>query len=77
MTHTFGNSTLLLHLARGILGFGALVLALKGYDIYGWPALLLLAVSLWALKGCPVCWTIGLFETVAFKILALAEARER
>jgi hypothetical protein len=27
-------------------------------------SLLLLPVALWALKGCPVCWTIGLIETL-------------
>jgi len=69
----FGNRSLIVHLLRGTLGFGSLILALKGYDSVGWPALLLLGVTLWMLKGCPICWTIGLFETVANKILRRSE----
>ena len=73
MAMAFGNRSLGLHLARGVVGVGALVLALRGYDVIGWPALLLVGVTLWMLKGCPVCWTIGLFETLAFKIFAAAD----
>ena len=70
----FGNQSLMVHLARGGLGLGALFLALKGYEIIGWPALLLIGVSIWALKGCPVCWTIGLFETIATKVFRMADS---
>lgn len=70
---TFGNRSLAAHLARGALGIGALVASLRGYEVVGWPALLFLIVSLWALKGCPVCWTIGLFETIAAKVLRTAD----
>lgn len=64
----FGNRSLSIHVVRGAIGLGALIIALKGYDIVGWPALLLIGVSVWALKGCPICWTIGLFETLAAKV---------
>ena len=69
----FGNRSLSIHLARGGLGLGALFVALRGYDVVGWPALLLIGASVWALKGCPICWTIGLFETFAAKILRSAD----
>ena len=72
-TMAFGNRSLAVHVLRGVLGFGSLVLALKGYDIVGWPALLLMGVAVWALKGCPICWTIGLFETLAAKVLMSAD----
>ena len=72
-TMAFGNRSLAVHVLRGVLGFGSLVLALKGYEIIGWPALLLMIVAVWALKGCPICWTIGLFETLAAKILMSAD----
>ena len=72
-TMAFGNRSLALHVLRGVLGFGSLVLALKGYDIVGWPALLLMGIAVWALKGCPICWTIGLFETLAAKVLMSAD----
>ena len=73
---TFGSRSLVVHLARGGIGAAALVLALRGYDIIGWPALGLIAVTLWAFRGCPICWTIGLVETVAFKVLAAHEQPE-
>ena len=72
-TMAFGNRSLAIHVLRGVLGFGSLVLALKGYDIVGWPALLLMGIAVWALKGCPICWTIGLFETLAAKVLMSAD----
>ena len=72
-TMAFGNRSLAAHVLRGVLGFGSLVLALKGYDIIGWPALLLMGIAVWALKGCPICWTIGLFETLAAKVLMSAD----
>lgn len=63
----FGNRTLALHLARGLAGFGALALAVAA-PIPPWWSLLLLPVALIALKGCPICWTIGLFETLALRV---------
>ncbi len=71
---TFGNRSLVVHLVRGGIGAVALAAALRGYDVVGWPALLLIGVALWAFKGCPICWTMGLVETVAFKVLARADA---
>ena len=70
---TFGNRTLSIHLVRGVLGMAAFVAAFRGYDQIGWPALLLLAPSLWLFKGCPMCWTVGLFETAAYRIFASTE----
>lgn len=65
----FASGTLLEHLARGVAGFSALVVALAlGQPGNAWPlvllALLLGGAALLAFRGCPVCWTIGLFETV-------------
>ena len=70
---TFGSRSLGVHLVRGIVGGAALVAALRGYDLIGWPALTLVGVTLWAFRGCPICWTIGLAETIAFKLLAAAD----
>jgi hypothetical protein len=70
----FGNRTILIHLVRGSLGFAALFAAVGCYDVIGWPALLMLPVVLWAFKGCPMCWTVGLFETVAAAIFKRSES---
>jgi hypothetical protein len=61
----FGNRTLIIHLAKGIGGFGALAIALGTMNTTLLPSVVLLPLSLYLLRGCPVCWTIGLFETVA------------
>ena len=73
MALTFGNESLSLHIMRGILGFGALYLALTEYEAIGWPVWLFFGVTVWMLKGCPICWTIGLFETAAYKVLSREE----
>ena len=61
---TFGNRTLALHLIRGAMGFGALAIAVAA-PMSHWASLALIPVALVALKGCPVCWAIGLVETIA------------
>jgi hypothetical protein len=53
---------------RGIIGIGAITraIALGSADAQLWAlpvALGLGAIALLAFRGCPVCWTIGLFET--------------
>ena len=59
----FGNRTVGLHLLRGLAGAAALATAVWVGSI--WLALWLVPATLWAWKGCPTCWTIGLIETLA------------
>ncbi len=73
MAMVYGNRSLRMHLLRGTIGVAALVLALRGYQSVGWPALGLLGITIWMFKGCPMCWTIGLFETLASKIHARSD----
>jgi hypothetical protein len=61
---SFGNTSLAIHLLRGLVGLSSLCLAVWTYRWLGLFSLLFLPVALWALKGCPMCWTIGLFETL-------------
>ncbi len=63
----FGNRSLGMHLARGGVGFLALATTLSN-QAPTWTALILLPIALLALKGCPVCWTMGLIETLALKV---------
>ncbi|MFJ9812561.1 hypothetical protein ACIRTB_30505 [Streptomyces sp. NPDC101158] len=53
------------HLARGAVGFGALIGSLALLPFVGPVSLLLAPVGLVALRGCPMCWAIGLMETVS------------
>ncbi|MGV9264361.1 hypothetical protein ACWDRR_06835 [Kitasatospora sp. NPDC003701] len=61
----FASASLPRHLARGALGFGALIGSFALLPAAGPAALLLLPVGVLALRGCPMCWTIGLIQTVS------------
>lgn len=59
----FASPTLAEHIVRGIVGVGALIGAVV-FASSGWPSLILVALGLAALRGCPMCWTIGLAQTL-------------
>ncbi|MEV6550000.1 hypothetical protein AB0M57_15025 [Streptomyces sp. NPDC051597] len=61
----FASVTVPRHLARGAIGFGALAASLALLPVIGPVSLLLAPVGLIALRGCPMCWIIGLVETVS------------
>ncbi|MER5352819.1 hypothetical protein ABT093_21100 [Kitasatospora sp. NPDC002551] len=61
----YASRTLAGHLARGGVGFAALLGAFALLPFAGPVALLLLPVGLLAFRGCPTCWVIGLLETVS------------
>ena len=66
----FASKGIVEHLARGAVGIGSLIGAVHFAPAYPWLVLAALPVSLFALRGCPTCWTIGLFETVALRAQA-------
>ena len=59
----FASSSLVEHLARGVVGICALNYALSISAQHSVDSLALGGVSLLAFRGCPTCWTIGLVET--------------
>ncbi|MFG3532379.1 hypothetical protein ACGF8B_37475 [Streptomyces sp. NPDC047917] len=61
----FASGTVPRHLARGVAGFGALAGSLALLPVVGPASLLLAPAGLVALRGCPMCWVIGLAETVS------------
>ncbi|MET9736301.1 hypothetical protein ABZZ79_38480 [Streptomyces sp. NPDC006458] len=61
----FASATVPRHLARGAAGFGALAGSLALLPVVGPASLLLAPIGLIALRGCPMCWAIGLVETVS------------
>ncbi|ABE55914.1 hypothetical protein Sden_2635 [Shewanella denitrificans OS217] len=63
----FASSSLTEHLVRGILGLALLWLAIDIAAEQPWASLGLGVLMIIAFKGCPVCWTIGLFETLYLK----------
>lgn len=61
----FASASLPRHLVRGVLGFGSLALAVVLLP-YAWPvSLALLPAGLLALRGCPMCWAVGLMQTLS------------
>ena len=70
----FASKSLLEHVARGLLGGAAFVAVIVFAPVHPW-ALGLLPVGFVLLRGCPACWTIGLFETVAAKLGKISGCR--
>lgn len=64
-TGLFASNTLAGHLVRGAIAFALLYIAISQQHQHPWWALLAGALSLVAMRGCPVCWTIGLVETAS------------
>jgi hypothetical protein len=69
----FGNRSVVVHLLRGAVGFGAVWLSIATMHESPILSFALVTVALVALRGCPVCWTIGLFETIAVRLLATGD----
>jgi hypothetical protein len=59
----FASSSLVEHLARGVVGICALSYAISISAQHSVYSLALAGVSLLAFRGCPICWTIGFVET--------------
>lgn len=62
----FSSRTLTEHIIRGILAFGAIALAVR-YEALVWPLFVFLPAAFLLWRGCPACWTLGLYETVKNK----------
>ncbi|MFF2024929.1 hypothetical protein ACFVW2_24370 [Streptomyces sp. NPDC058171] len=62
---TFASGSVPVHLLRGLVGFGALAASVLLLPVTGAWSLLLAPVGLLALRGCPMCWTVGLVQTVS------------
>lgn len=61
----FASSSLPRHLVRGVIGFGSLIVSVALIPTVGPVSLLLLPLGVLALRGCPMCWTIGLIQTIS------------
>lgn len=59
----FASKSVAVHIARGVGGFTALALAMA-LSSWVWPSLVLLPVGVLLLRGCPMCWVVGLFQTL-------------
>ncbi|QBS40345.1 hypothetical protein [Nocardia sp. CS682] len=62
---SFASTSVPRHLARGVVGFGALIGAFALLPWIGVASLLLAPLGFIALRGCPTCWAIGLMQTIS------------
>lgn len=60
----FKSRTVAGHVIRGALGFGFLAIAMVYAAQLGWWAIVPALAALVCFRGCPMCWTFGLIETV-------------
>ncbi|MFJ4779074.1 hypothetical protein [Streptomyces sp. NPDC088762] len=61
----FASASLPRHLVRGAIGFGSLIGAFALLPVVGVGSLLLAPVGVVALRGCPMCWAVGLAQTLS------------
>jgi hypothetical protein len=59
------SGSVAVHILRGAVGLLAAVLGIVLVTVVGPVSLLLLGVTLIAWRGCPTCWAVGLFGTLA------------
>ena len=64
----FGSRSVVWHLTKGAFGVAALVLASLLTPQYPWALFVGVPAALIAFRGCPLCWTMGLVETVSARL---------
>jgi hypothetical protein len=61
----FASKSIPEHLARGVVGLGAFSASAFLAPLHPWLALAALPLGIFALRGCPTCWLLGLVQTIA------------
>ena len=61
----FGSAFLAAHLMRGAAAAALLAWAIVHQTAHPWLSLGAGVAALVALRGCPMCWTVGLVETLS------------
>lgn len=69
----FASQSLFGHLLRGGVAFALLYVAIRQQHEHPVLAVLAGLGALVALRGCPMCWTIGLVETLGDSLRRLRE----
>jgi hypothetical protein len=64
----FESRGIVAHVVRGAIGLSALAGALAMASTHPVLSAAAVVVGVIALRGCPMCWTLGLMQTVAAKI---------
>lgn len=64
----FASRSLIEHLGRGAVGIACFMTAIKGSFDQAWLPFVLLPLGILMLRGCPMCWTLGLIELLVAKV---------
>lgn len=64
----FASKTVAAHLARGVIAAALITFALLNQSSHPVFAVAAGGLALVAMRGCPLCWTMGLLETIGARI---------
>jgi hypothetical protein len=64
----FASKTVAAHLVRGAIAAALLTWAVLHQSSDPAFAVAAVVVAVVAMRGCPLCWTLGLFETIGERI---------
>ncbi len=67
----FATQTVTGHLIRGAVAFALLYFAIQQQHLHPVASLSAGLLALAAMRGCPVCWTIGLVETIRQRYVSM------
>lgn len=60
----FGSTSIAAHLTRGVIAAALIVWAVLDQSSNPAFAVIAIALAIVAMRGCPMCWVLGLVETV-------------
>ncbi len=63
----FASTSLSRHFAKGLLGITLMVIATYFSTVNGLISIAAIIAAAFAFRGCPVCWGVGLVETLRMK----------
>lgn len=66
----FPSKTIAGHLVRGVIAAALLMWAVRQQSSHPAFAIAALVAAIGVMRGCPMCWVIGLFLTVGERIKA-------
>jgi len=64
----FASKSVVAHVFRGVIAAALIVWALDLQSSEPVFALAAGAAAVVAMRGCPLCWTLGLFETISDRL---------
>ena len=67
----FASESVFGHLIRGAIGIALVVWAVRNQGTQPGLAIAAGLCALVAFRGCPMCWTVGLIETITYKMKAM------